>query len=77
MPIIKQCEQCGYKFKMNLPAVDTSEAPYFQHTRPLFNGDPPEQVGTTTDYICSTVCMDRYLEQCEFTEPRGPNPPDY
>jgi len=70
MPVIKQCEVCGYTFDMNLPAVDRGEVPYFTHVREV-----PD--GSTTDYICSSVCMDRYLEQQEFTEPRGPNPPRY
>jgi len=70
MAVIKQCDVCGYTFDMNLPAVDTSEAPYFTFRRPVPNG-------VTTDYICSSVCMDRYLEQREHTEPRGPNPPSY
>lgn len=74
-----ECEVCGYEFQRNLPGVDTSEAPYFQHIRPLFNDDPPEQTGITTDYFCSSVCLEAYLEQTgvKFTEPRGPNPPRY
>lgn len=56
-----ECEGCGYEFRTNLPGVSTREEPYFVH-----------HVDGTTRYACSSVCMTRYLETVEFTEPRAP-----
>lgn len=61
----KECPMCGYRFDVNLPGVDTREEPLFTHKRPE----------RSTVYICSTVCMEAYLERCDFTHPRGPEGP--
>lgn len=59
-----ECEQCGYSFRKNAPGVDMTEAPWFTH-----------RTKYGTKYLCSSVCMRKYLKGCDYTEPKGDSPP--
>lgn len=59
---VHECEVCEYGFDMNLPGIATTETPYFTH-----NPD-----GSRTRYLCSSVCMSKYLETVEHSQPGNP-----
>lgn len=56
----KVCPTCGYRFEVNLPGVSTTNRPFFTHRT---------EGGTV--YICSSECLDDYVDTIEATEAKN------